>query len=233
MKILIIIPAYNEVKNLKQVVDSLTTHCPEYDYVIVNDGSGDGTKELCEKMNYHTINFSVNLGLTGAVRAGMKYAYAKNYDMAIQFDADGQHLPQYIAPMVQCMIETKSDIVIASRYVGEKMPIRMRTIGGKLIGAAIYATTRKHLTDPTSGMRLYNKRMIRQFVMDSSLAPEPDTLVYLIRQGAKVNEIKVQMHDRAAGKSYLTPVNASRYMLHELLGILVFQWFRGKKEVLE
>lgn len=122
MRVLIVIPAYNEAQNLERVVDSLIACCPQFDYVIVNDGSADGTKKLCEKKHYHVINLPVNLGLTGAVRTGMKYAYQKKYDMAIQFDADGQHLPQYIAPMVQHMKESRSDILIASRYVGGKMP---------------------------------------------------------------------------------------------------------------
>ena len=233
MRVLIVIPAYNEAQNLERVVDSLIACCPQFDYVIVNDGSADGTKELCEKKHYHVINLPVNLGLTGAVRTGMKYAYQKKYDMAIQFDADGQHLPQYIASMVQHMKESRSDILIASRYVGGKMPPRMRTIGAILISSAIRVTTGVRITDPTSGMRLYSRRIISRFVTDASLSPEPDTLAYLIRNGAKVSEMKVHMEDRAAGQSYLTPVNASRYMIHELMGILVFQWFRGNRKVAE
>ena len=131
------------------------------------------------------------------------------------------------------MTENDCDVVIASRYIGTKMPVRMRTVGGKMITAAIRLATGKRLADPTSGMRLYSRRIISHFVTDASLAPEPDTLAYLIRHGAKVSEMNAHMEDRAAGKSYLTPVNASRYMIHELMGILVFQWFRGSREVLK
>lgn len=232
MKVLVIVPAYNEEKNLKRVIDHLQKVCPQFDYIIINDGSTDGTEEVCRQNQYHYISLPVNLGLSGAVRTGMKYASQKDYDMVLQFDADGQHLPEYIQDMVDCMVQEHCDVVIASRYYGVKMPFRMRTIGAKMITAAIRLTTGKHLSDPTSGMRLYNKRIIQQFVKDENNSPEPDTLSYLLCLGAEVREIKVKMEERTEGKSYLTPVNASKYMIHMLMSICVFQWFRDRKVVL-
>lgn len=232
MKMLIIVPAYNEAKNLTRVIDHLLQVCPQYDYVIVNDGSTDETQALCIRNRYHYISLPVNLGLTGAMRTGMQYAIQKRYDMVLQFDADGQHLPEYIQPMVDCMVREQCDVVIGSRFVGSKMPFRMRTVGAKLITAAIRLTTGKHLSDPTSGMRLYDKRVIEQFLSDENSAPEPDTLSYLYRLGADIREVKVEMEERTEGKSYLTPVNASKYMIHMLMSIYVFQWFRDRKAVL-
>ena len=232
MKVLVIIPAYNEEKNLERVVRHFRRVCPQFDYVIVNDGSTDQTESVCRQIQFHYISLPVNLGLSGAIQAGMKYAYQKGYDMALQFDADGQHLPEYIQDMVDCMVQEHCDVVIASRYYGVKMPFRMRTIGAKMITAAIRLTTGKHLSDPTSGMRLYNKRIIQQFVKDENNSPEPDTLSYLLCLGAEVREIKVEMEERTEGKSYLTPVNASKYMIHMLMSICVFQWFRDRKVVL-
>ena len=162
----------------------------------------------------------------------MKYASQKGYDMVLQFDADGQHLPEYIQDMVDYMVQEKCNVVIASRYYKSKMPFRMRTIGAKMITAAIRLTTGKYLSDPTSGMRLYDKHIIEQFVKDENNSPEPDTLSYLIRLGADIREIKVKMEDRTEGKSYLTPINASKYMIHMLMSICIFQWFRDRKEVL-
>ena len=232
MKVLIIIPAYNEEKNLKQVIDRLQQVCPQFDYVIVNDGSTDGTEKVCRQNQFRHISLPVNLGLTGAVRAGMRYASQKGYDMALQFDADGQHLPEYIQDMVDCMTQTNCDVVIASRYFGCRMPFRMRTVGAKMITAAIRLTTGRHLSDPTSGMRLYSRRIIEQFIKDENNAPEPDTLSYLIRLGADIREVKVEMDERTEGQSYLTPVNASKYMIHMMMSICVFQWFRDRKVVL-
>ena len=232
MRVLIIIPAYNEEKNLKRVIGNLQQVCPQFDYVIVNDGSTDGTERLCRQNQYRHISLPVNLGLSAAVRAGMRYASQKGYDMALQFDADGQHLPEYIQPMVDCMTQTNCDVVIASRYFGCRMPLRMRTVGAKMITAAIRLTTGRRLTDPTSGMRLYSRRVIEQFIKDENNAPEPDTLSYLIRLGADIREVKVEMDERTEGQSYLTPVNASKYMIHMMMSICVFQWFRDRKVVL-
>ena len=232
MKVLVIIPAYNEEKNLEQVVNHLQCVCPQFDYVIVNDGSTDQTEMMCKENQFHYISLPVNLGLSGAVRAGMKYASQKGYDMALQFDADGQHLPEYIQDMVDCMVRENCNVVIASRYYGSRMPIGMRTIGAKMITAAIRMTTGKYLSDPTSGMRLYDKHIIEQFVKDENNSPEPDTRSYMLRLGADIREIKVEMRERTEGKSYLTPLNASKYMIHMLMSICVFQWFRDRKVVL-
>ena len=231
MKVLIIIPAYNEEKSLKRVIEHLKRTCPQYDYLIVNDGSTDRTKEICMNNHYHVISHPVNRGLTGAMRTGMKYALKNGYDMALQFDADGQHLPEYIEDMVTYMEEKNCDIVIASRYYGTKMPVRLRTVGGKMISAAVWLTTGKRLTDPTSGMRLYKKNIIRLFAKGSIEEPEPDTLAYLIRMGADVQEVKVRMEERKTGKSYLTPINATKYMVRVLSSILVYQWFRERKKI--
>lgn len=232
MSVLILIPAYNEEKCLKRVVTNLRQVCPQYDYVVIDDGSTDGTKTVCRENGYPCISLPVNLGLTGAVRAGMQYASRKGYDMVLQFDADGQHLPQYIPAMVACMERAGCDVVIGSRFVDGRMPMRMRTIGAKLITGAIRLTTGKRLTDPTSGMRLYDKRIVEQFIRDENSAPEPDTLSYLYRVGADIREVKVEMEDRVTGKSYLTPFNASKYMLQMLMSIFVFQWFRDRKVML-
>lgn len=222
MRTLVLIPAYNEEKNLERVIENLKKKAPQFDYIIINDGSTDHTEELCRKKQYHYISLPVNLGLTGAMQTGMKYAKEKNYDMAIQFDADGQHLPEYIQKMVDCMEKTNCDVVIASRFYGGKMPLRMRTAGARLITAAIRLTTKKYISDPTSGMRLYNRTIIEQFVKDANNSPEPDTLSYLIRLGADVREVRVKMTERTEGKSYLTPVNASKYMMQMLMSICIF-----------
>lgn len=231
MKLLIIIPAYNEAESLKSVIERLRRTCPGYDYLIVNDGSTDGTKELCEENHYNMITHTENRGLAGAFRTGMKYALQNGYDAALQFDADGQHLPEYIDGMLACMEQTDCDIVIASRFYEEKMPLRMRTLGGKMISAAIRMKAHTALTDPTSGMRLYKRNIIRIFAENEHLAPEPDTIAFFIRMGAQVREIQVKMEERKYGQSYLSPVNASKYMLRMLSSILFFQRKWEKVEI--
>lgn len=228
MKILIIIPAYNEQENIERVVDNLVENHPQYDYVVINDGSKDRTAEICRSRGYNCIDLPVNLGLAGGFQAGMKYAERMGYDAAIQFDGDGQHDPSYIAVMAQKMTEENADIIIGSRFVTEKKPFNIRMLGNHLIQGCIFLTTGKKITDPTSGMRLFNRRMIQKLANTMNYGPEPDTVAYLIRCGAKVSELQVEMHERTAGESYLNMMKSMQYMLHMIISILLIQWFRGK-----
>lgn len=228
MKTLIIIPAYNEQENIEKVVNNLIQNYPEYDYVVVNDGSKDKTAEICRRNGYNYIDLPVNLGLAGGFQAGMKYAQRNGYDAAIQFDGDGQHDPEYIAQMVETMKQEDVDIVIGSRFVEKKRPKSLRMFGNILIEGCIKVTTGKKIKDPTSGMRLFNRRMIQKLANTMNYGPEPDTVAYLIRCGAKVREVQVDMHEREAGESYLNLVRSMEYMLHMTLSILIIQWFRVK-----
>lgn len=228
MKTLIIIPAYNEQDNIEKVVNNLIQNYPEYDYVVVNDGSKDKTAEICQQNGYNYIDLPVNLGLAGGFQAGMKFAQRNGYDAAIQFDGDGQHDPEFIAQMVETMKKEDVDIVIGSRFVERKRPRSLRMFGNILIEGCIMVTTGKKLKDPTSGMRLFNRRMIHKLANTMNYGPEPDTVAYLIRCGAKVREVQVDMHEREAGESYLNLVRSMEYMLHMILSILIIQWFRVK-----
>ncbi len=223
MKLLIIIPAYNEAESLKGVIERLRSTCPYYDYIIVNDGSTDETEELCEKNGYNVINHTLNKGLAEAMRTGMKYALENGYDAALQFDADGQHLSEYINSMVNCMKESGCDIVIGSRFLNSKMPFRLRTLGGKIIFHAVRHAANAELSDPTSGMRLFSADIMSLFIENKHFTPEPDTLAFLIRMGADIREVKVTMEDRMAGQSYLTPINATKYMFKMIKSILYSQ----------
>jgi len=230
VRILIIIPAYNEAQNIKNVVDNLISKYPQYDYVIVNDGSSDNTADICRTNNYNFLDSPVNLGLAGAFQTGIKFAYRNGYDAAVQLDGDGQHDPKYIRDMINEMEICNADIVIGSRFKSKKQPLTTRMIGSRMINLAIRLTTGVKITDPTSGMRIYSKKMLKEFANTMNYGPEPDTLSYLIRNGAKVSEVQVEMRDRTAGESYLTLAKSLRYMLHMVISIIFIQWFR-KREV--
>ena len=178
--VLVIIPAYNESANIETVVGRLNSICPDYDYVVVNDGSTDSTAEICRRCG-----------------RSMKEKMDEGYD-----------------------------IVIGSRFVGEKKPFTMRMIGSRMIGFAIRLTTGKKIQDPTSGMRMFSRRMIEMFAEGLNFGPEPDTVSYLIRKGAKVAEVPVKMDERMGGVSYLTPLKSASYMIKMLVSILVIQGFR-------
>ena len=225
MKTLIIIPAYNEAENIERVVENLKNNYPQYDYVVINDGSGDNTAAICKRNNYNYISHSINLGLAGAFQTGMKYALRNDYDAAIQFDGDGQHNPEYIQDMLD-RIKEGYDIVVGSRFAEKRKPFSMRMIGNNLIEAAVLLTTGKKIHDTTSGMRIYNKKMIEKLAQGIDLGPEPDTLALLIRKGAKVSEVQVEMNERTAGESYLTFTKSLKYMTRMMVSILFLQWFR-------
>ena len=230
MKCLVIIPAYNEEENIVRVVENLKNNYPMYDYVVINDGSADSTAKICRKYGYELVDLPVNLGLAGAFQTGLKYAYRKGYDYAIQFDADGQHRPEFIAPMLD-KIQEGYDIVIASRFVTEKKPHSLRMLGSNLISAAMKLTTGHRVKDPTSGMRLFNKKMIAEFALNMNYGPEPDTISYLLKQGATIAEVQAKMDERIAGESYLNMTKSMMYMLRMLLSILFIQNFRKRREV--
>lgn len=224
-KVLLVIPAYNEEANIERVVDELISQYPQLDYIVVNDGSKDRTAQICREKGYNLLDLPVNLGLAGCFQAGMKYAYYKGYEYAIQFDGDGQHRPEYIDSMRQKM-EEGYDIVIGSRFINERKDMSMRMIGSRLIAAAIKLTTGVTVSDPTSGMRMFNRQMIREFALNINYGPEPDTVSYLLKQGAKIAEVPVKIADRAGGESYLRPMVAVGYMIRILVSILVIQNFR-------
>ena len=230
MKCLVIIPAYNEQDSIVRVIENLRSNFPQYDYVIINDGSADSTPEICRAKGYELIDLPVNLGLAGAFQTGLKYAYLKGYDYAIQFDADGQHLPQYIGPMLEKMQEGY-DIVIGSRFVNEKKPKSLRMLGSNMISLAMRITTGRKVNDPTSGMRMFNKKMIEEFALNINYGPEPDTVSYLLKQGATIAEVQVQMEERIAGTSYLTMGRSIMYMMRMLISILLIQNFRKRQKV--
>lgn len=225
MKILIIIPAYNEEGNIKRVVDHLIAEYPEYDYLIINDGSTDNTRQICQDNAYRFIDLSTNLGLSGALQTGFQYAYNQDYDMALQFDGDGQHRPEYIIDLVKGINEGY-DIIIGSRFVNEKKPLSLRMMGNILISMAIFMTTGKKVTDPTSGMRMFNKTMIKEFAQHMNRSPEPDTIAYQIQKKSKIKEVQVHMDERIAGTSYLNAMNSLKYMLTIITSIVFIQRFR-------
>ncbi len=230
MKCLVIIPAYNEEENIVRVVENLKNNYPMYDYIVINDGSSDSTAKICRKNGYELVDLPVNLGLAGAFQTGLKYAYRNGYDYAIQFDADGQHRPEFIGPMLD-KIQEGYDIVIGSRFVTEKKPHSLRMLGSNLISMAMKLTTGRRVKDPTSGMRMFNKKMIAEFALNMNYGPEPDTVSYLLKQGATIAEVQVEMDERIAGESYLNLTKSMMYMLRMLLSILLIQNFRKRWEV--
>ena len=229
MRLLMVIPAYNEEDNIVRVVNTIKERYKEYDYVVVNDGSTDHTSKRCHKNGFEIIDLPVNLGLAGAFQAGLKYAYQKKYDCVLQFDADGQHKPEYIKDMLE-KLEQGYDIVIGSRFINKRKEHSLRMVGARMLTVAIKLTTGKRIADPTSGMRMFNKAMIKEFAVNMNYGPEPDTISYLLKQGASIAEVQVEMDERIAGTSYLSFTKSAMYMFRMLTSIFFIQNFRKRDD---
>lgn len=229
MRVLVMIPAYNEEGNIERVVNNLITNFPQFDYVVINDGSMDKTKEICWKNHFNLIDQPVNLGLSGTFQTGLKYARKHGYDAAIQFDGDGQHRAEYIQMMAD-KIQEGNNIVIGSRFVSEPKPKSLRMVGSNLIAFLIRMIDKVTIHDPTSGMRMFDKKTISFLADGFNLGPEPDTVAYLIHNGAKVTEVQVKMDERIAGTSYLTLSRSVQYMATMCVSILLSRFFRKNIE---
>lgn len=227
MKVLIIIPAYNEELNIEKTVNDVKNNT-KYDYVVINDCSKDNTKKVCEKNEFNMISLPVNYGLTSGIQIGMKYAYENDYDIAIQFDGDGQHQAKYLKDLVEKIEKDNCDIAIGSRFEKKKKPHSMRMLGSNIIQFAIKLVTGKRITDPTSGMRAYNKKAIKEFITNTSLTPEPDTIVYMIKKGFTVQEVQVEMKEREFGESYFNAFKSIEYMLSMMFSIIFIRAFTKK-----
>ncbi|MGT2772163.1 glycosyltransferase family 2 protein [Streptococcus marimammalium] len=225
--ILIMIPAYNEEESIEKVINNLIKNYSQFDYIIINDGSKDKTSNICHANGYNIIDLPENLGLSGALQTGFRYAFNHGYKKAVQFDADGQHLPEYIEQLSNA-IDEGNDCVIGSRFVSVSKHKSLRMLGNTLISFIIKLTTGKTITDPTSGMRMFNEYLIKTFATNINYTPEPDTISYLIRQGLRVKEVQVKMLDRQAGQSYLTLSRSIKYMFHMFVSIILIQNFRER-----
>ena len=216
MKILIIVPAYNEEKSIYNVVSSVKLNIPFADVLVVNDGSTDNTYSEAIRAGAKIINLANNLGIGGAVQSGYIYAYIKGYDIAAQLDGDGQHNPKDLKKLINEIEEGNADIVIGSRFVEktEYKPSFFRKIGIKYFSKLVSILCGKSYYDTTSGYRVVNRRGIKLF---SSYYPkdypEVETIVYAYKHGLNIKEVKVKMNNRKTGKSSITPIRSMYYMI--------------------
>ncbi|PUB05909.1 glycosyltransferase family 2 protein [Paenisporosarcina sp. OV554] len=214
VKVIVIIPAFNEEDSIVQTVKNIkaVTHI---DYIVVNDGSTDQTRILLDENGFNHMDLPINLGIGGAMQTGYQYALDHGYDYAIQLDADGQHNPSDLVNLIEEIRETDYDMIIGSRFL-EKSAYRgslPRRIGIYYFYRFIHLLTRMKITDPTSGYRIVNRKVIESFSKYYPTDyPEVEVLVKLARRNFKIKEIKVEMNQRQGGKSSITPKKSIYYM---------------------
>lgn len=226
MKVLLIIPAYNEEENILKTVKKIEEYSNEIDYIVINDGSKDRTEEILKENQIKHIQLVKNLGIGGAVQTGYKYAYENGYDIAIQFDGDGQHDVNYVPEICEKIINGQADMVIGTRYLdkssSEFQSTFMRRLGSNIISSCIKLLTRKRITDPTSGFRAANKKIIEEFAKEYPKEyPEPESTVSILINGYTVEEVPVSMNERTGGKSSINIWKSVDYMVKVVLAIFI------------
>lgn len=229
MKSLVIIPAYNEELNIVNTISNLKEYAPDFDYVIINDCSKDETASVCSENGFHFISLPINLGIGGAVQTGYRYAALNGYDIAVQFDGDGQHDAAYLEEMRNMLLREEADLVIGSRYITREgfQSSGLRRMGIRYFTHLIRLFTKHTVTDPTSGMRMAGRRVIETFAENYPKDyPEPESVVMLLRMKMKIMDCPVVMKERAAGKSSISPLKSVYYMLKVSLAIVLERFRR-------
>ena len=226
IKALVAIPAYNEEECIENTVTELRAVAPEFDFVVIDDGSRDRTGEICGSLNCNVITMPINCGLTVGFQTAARYAVDHGYDCMIQFDADGQHRPEYLSSLVEKAETTGSDIVIGSRFLTVRKDKSMRMVGSRMITVLIKMLTGRRISDPTSGFRLFSRSVLEKYCFDNTLNPEPESIALFLKQGYSVSEVQVSMRERQGGESYLNPIRSAQYMVRVFATLLIVQWFR-------
>lgn len=215
-RVLVIVPAWNEQACVGATVREIQQHVPGADLLVVDDGSGDLTAEEAARAGAMVLQLPFNLGVGGAMRAGYRWAYAEGYDVAVQIDADGQHDPTYVAPVVEALAH--SDIVIGARFTSKQDPYQVR--GPRrwamfLLAAVLSRLAGTPLTDVTSGFRACNRRAMLVFAQHypaEYLGDTVESLVIARRMKCRISQVPVTMRPRAAGQPSASPVKAALFL---------------------
>ncbi|MGM0215612.1 glycosyltransferase family 2 protein [Enterococcus sp. AZ109] len=237
MKVLLIIPAYNEEESILDTIQNIEEYKQianySLDYIVINDGSTDLTSKILDDSQINHIDLIINLGIGGAVQTGYKYALLNGYDVAVQFDGDGQHDIHSLDQVVYPIFRNEADLVIGSRFVDNNKSVfqttAMRRMGINIISFFIKLVTGKKILDTTSGYRAANKKVVSQFSQRyPTKYPEPESIVHVLKRNLKVEECSVNMFDRQGGTSSITPIKSVRYMIEVCSSILVAALMKEK-----
>ena len=231
MRILIIIPAYNEAENILETIRDIRTHVPDMDYIVINDCSTDETERLLRENGCPFLNLSANLGIGGAVQTGYRYALERGYDIAVQFDGDGQHMARYLRDLIAPLENGQADLSIGSRFLrGEGFQSSaLRRVGISFLSSLIAFFGRARILDVTSGMRAANRDIIALFAQEYAQDyPEPESILQALWRHARVEEIPVQMRERQGGVRSINALRSVYYMVKVSLALCLFGLIHGR-----
>jgi glycosyltransferase involved in cell wall biosynthesis len=221
-RVCIIIPAFNEEKSIFSVIERILQLHPEFTVLVVNDGSTDLTAAAAKSAGAKVVTLPQNLGIGGAVQTGYRYAAANGYEIAVQVDADGQHKPEELDKIIAPILLGQADMVLGSRFM-HKTSYRSsasRRTGILLLSSLVSMLSGQQLKDVTSGFRAVNRRGIEMFAHSTDY-PEVDSLIMMKKNKLRIREVGVEMEQRQAGHSSITPIKSAYYMIKVTLSVMV------------
>jgi len=225
MNVCVIVPAYNEEENIVSVLQDIHNANENYTIAVIDDGSIDCTAKIAAKEKIaKIISLPCNLGIGGAVQTGFKYAYENNFDIAVQFDGDGQHIAAEIEKLTQPIVKNEADAVIGSRFLQKNQQgfrsTFMRRIGIKIFEIICRIFIGQRISDCTSGFRAYNKKTIEMFANNYPTDfPEPETVILLKKNYFRIMEVAVEMRERIHGSSSIGSLKSVYYMIKVILSM--------------
>ena len=235
-KLLVIIPAYNEEEAIRDTIRALTEAVPDADYLVINDCSKDGTRAILRSGGLSHVDLPINLGIGGGVQTGYLYACEHGYDIAVQFDGDGQHRADYIAPLIEPILKDEADMVVGSRFIPGHdeegfRSSRMRRTGIRILRALIRLCSGQTVYDVTSGFRAVNRELIAFFADNYAQDyPEPEAVITALSFGYRVKEVPVLMNPRQGGQSSIRAFRSVYYMIKVSLAVLLAGIRTGKNK---
>jgi glycosyltransferase involved in cell wall biosynthesis len=224
VKLLILIPAYNEEGAVGSVVEEVRAGMPGTPILVVDDCSEDATRHVAKQAGADVLPLPYHLGLGGCVQAGYRLAFELGYDYVIRVDGDGQHDPACIPEMLAALQRENCEMVIGSRFLngdGEHTGV-LRALGIVFFRAILRPILGRPVKDPTSGFVGVNRTALAVFSRSFPLEyPEIEALVVLQRKRFRFVEVPVRMRNRRAGRSTITALRSLYYPVHVLLGVFV------------
>ena len=225
MRIMVLIPAYNESANIGDVIHSVRSMYPGYDIVVVNDGSQDDTAARAREAGAKVISHPFNMGYGVTIQTGYKYALHRDYDFLVQIDGDGQHDPASIAGVLAPVLAGEAEFVLGSRFLDRDSyePSLPRRIGMRFFRQLVSWCIGQSITDSTSGFQAFNRKIIGFFTTEAFPCdyPDADMLLTLHRSGYNLREIPVRMYANTTGKSMHSGWRPFYYMFKMLLSLFV------------
>jgi glycosyltransferase involved in cell wall biosynthesis len=224
MSVLIVIPVFNEEATLRGVILAIRKAFPQADILVVNDGSTDATEAISRSAGVILLNHAYNMGIGATMQTGFLYALRAGYDMAVQIDGDGQHDPEFLPSLTKPLFEKECNLVIGSRYLadGGFKSTLPRKLGIKFFSGLLWLFTGKKVTDPTSGFRAMDRKVIELFSKEyPSDYPEVEALVSVDKKGLIFQEVKIEMRHRQGGNSSIGILSGLYYMVKVTLSISI------------